>query len=187
MKRLLSTLLLLSACSDDLGTEVDAAGDGADAGVPVSPDASEVDGATPVPPDAAPLADAASLPAGAIAIVSPDVCTLVNHHLRDCDFGPVTVTAPAPPAANPVKTVVRAHKAGDCSTQFEFAVRLSASGVDAIDTRLFLDPDPALRRDDGSPIDALTVEDVSPFAGVPVYDETCRVWLEVDWNLPDAE
>jgi hypothetical protein len=41
-----------------------------------------------------------------------------------------------------------------------------------------------LRRADGGAIDTLTIVDVSPFAGTPAYDATCRIWIDIDSPAP---
>ncbi len=191
-------LLAITACDDPASSSADAslpapgadaASDRPDAADPAAPDAMLSPDATPLP-DATPQADADpandGIPQGPniVTMVAPSVCRTINGHLRSCQFGPVTLQAPASPGPGQYKTRVLGHHQGDCSTQFPFVARLSADGVEPFTYHLFLNEQAILRRDDSAALASVLVENGSSFPGSGNYGLDCRVWLEVDFNVP---
>ncbi len=117
-------------------------------------------------------------------MVAPSVCQTVNGHLRNCNFGQVTLRAAASPGPGQYKTRVVGHSQGDCSgSTFPFAAKLSADGVEPLTYILFWNEQAVLRRDDSAALTSLLAEKVNyPVTGN--YHLDCRVWLEVDFNVP---
>jgi hypothetical protein len=185
--------IMISGCGDAPSAIADASTSvAADASMPDTHDSGAFDANTGA--DAMfPTVDAASdfdagndpgIPFGAVPIVAPSVCQVLNHRLRNCAFGPISVHAPSTIDASPLVTVITAGHSGDCATQFEHDVGVTGPGLEPGVYHLFHVAAYDIARPSGAPIEELTFTDESPFAGVPIYDESCRVWLEIAWNTP---
>lgn len=183
--------IMISGCGDSDSAIVDASPSVvADASMPDTHDSGVFDansGADAIFPtsDAAGDFDAGNdprIPFGAVPIVAPSICQLVNHRLRNCAFGPISAHAPPPGDASPVHTVITAGHSGDCATQFRHDIGVTGPGLTPGIYELFHVAAYDVALPSGAPIEELTFTDESPFAGVPIYDESCRVWLEIVWN-----
>ena len=171
--------------ASDAASAPDAAPDDAAAEVTLDDAGTEHDAGTePVPElDAGRLEDGIPDGANIVKLVAPSVCTVELGYMFNCHFGPVVLEAPAASGGGQFKTRVVGHKQGDCSTQYPFVVELSADGILATKVSLFLNDETFLRRDDSAALSNLTVKEGSAFAGNAEYDVSCRVWLEVDFNV----
>jgi hypothetical protein len=116
-----------------------------------------------------------------VELVSPSVCRKQLDHLLDCRIGSVRIDLPHPAASLRARTGL----SGTCATQFDIDLSMRADSEPAVDFYPLHDPrTTTLRRADGGAIDALTIVDVSPFAGTPAYDASCRIWIDIDSPAP---
>jgi hypothetical protein len=175
--------------ADDPGSQPDDAatdsrdGSASDAG-PQDAGYGEHDAEFPVERDAGQLEEGIPDADNIVKMVAPSVCERGSSYIYKCRFGPVDLAAPSLPTEGRFKTRVVGRRKGDCTTQFPFEARLSADGVAPFVYDLGDNDEVFLRRDDDAALASVHVEESSGFAGVPAYDETCRVWLEVSFNEP---
>ncbi|HWE30815.1 MAG TPA: hypothetical protein VHB97_22565 [Polyangia bacterium] len=181
----LSAILLLSGCGGGAAMPGSAAPEpqaaaSPDLGAPTPGDPQAQADLAGVAPSEVPIVDGGTGDA-IVELVSPSVCRTQLDHLLDCRIGVVRIDVPRPAAA----LRVRAGMSGTCATQFDIDLSIRADDQPAVDFYPLHDPrTTTLRRADGGAIDALTIADVSPFAGTPAYDASCRLWIDVDSPAP---
>jgi len=123
-----------------------------------------------------------------VELISPALCRWQNGHLLDCQSDQVEITAPATTAVAPVRTEVQLKFSGKCSSTFPIARNLQADSDPPVffDT-LFPKQMLSLRRLDRGAISKVVLTDAYPqWTKVAAYDESCRGWLEITFNLPDS-
>jgi hypothetical protein len=128
----------------------------------------------------APGPDDGGRAADIVELVSPAVCARKNTHLVDCQIGTVSLMPPA--GSIPTQVDLLGHLEGNCSSAFDIELKIQADAEPAV----YFYPLKQNRaitvgRIDGSQIAQLSITDVSPFRGTPVYDQSCRIWLTADW------
>jgi len=154
--------------AQDSGTQEDANASDANASDAEVP---PVDDGIPVAPNVFPL-------------VAPSLCTTQNGRMFECRYKPGHVDALSIPGSGQFKTRVSGHVKGDCTTQFPFVPWLSAEGVERFKYNIYENDHLWLRRDDSAAIASVNIENGSAFAGKENYSASCRVWLEVEFNVP---
>jgi hypothetical protein len=175
-----------SVASSDAGASAeDTDADGAFTSWP----APHIDAAMPdvTMPDAAPITlDVADAGTVSFDVIAPERCEERSGHLFACDLPPVTVIDEgAASRSGPLKTTLTVKTTGNCSTQYPLSLSAVADQL-AATTFHFTDGSIDLRRVDRAAIPTLTLLDASKWTHMLAVDDSCRVWVEVTLNRPDA-
>ena len=122
-----------------------------------------------------------------VDIISPGTCRLFNGKLKNCVIPTSTLAATPIDTAVPVRTTIRRQKSGTCSTTFSVQVTAAPSSGQPVDMRYLSQESIELRSQDGSPLSSVTIRDSSPWTPSLLVDQSCRVSLSVEFNVPDVD
>ncbi len=130
---------------------------------------------------------------GKVDLISPTTCTKVAGdedlpgRLVNCVIPERTVSGAVGETAVPVRTRVKAVVKGNCTTQYQLAVKLEAPGEAPVEMLYLRNAEAIVRTKGRTPIASLKVTDGSVFGhrSLSVLD-TCRVSLDVIANEVDV-
>lgn len=121
-----------------------------------------------------------------LTLISPATCDPQFGKLIHCHLPPVTVDAAAPLPPGLVYSELTRRNEGNCSTQYPLTLHVEAPDALPRSFDLTSGRTETLQRADGTALTGMTVSSDGPWLPYMVVGDSCRVYLDVRFNVPSS-